>query len=236
MQNIDRSEHNKMDRIRTSKKDGSAANRGEHRMMVRSLSSYKDIISLGSSCQTAYQLRRLQLRTFAGPVDWNITQSAAGLIRLLEQRFQHFMDPGQVQMIGRAQLHYVIRDTAYQVDSYHDFPFTVPDHLWNQNYGQYKAKVDRRVQRFLHTLQSSSSLLLVRTATTKEQGEAIQKALHPMIKTANYLLLLVNDHEDQGRQDVIYNRWGNQHLHEAILPKGADWRGEDRAWTQLFFG
>jgi hypothetical protein len=53
--------------------------------------SYKAVVSLGSSCQTAYQLKRLGLRGHAGPLDWFISQSAKDVVRLIRNRFKGFM-------------------------------------------------------------------------------------------------------------------------------------------------
>lgn len=49
------------------------------------------VMSLGYNCMVAYQLKRLALRSFSGPVDWVIIHEARDLIRLLDNRFQGYM-------------------------------------------------------------------------------------------------------------------------------------------------
>ncbi|SDO21695.1 Putative papain-like cysteine peptidase [Paenibacillus sp. yr247] len=195
---------------------------------------FSDIVSLGSSCQTAYQLKRLQLRKSSGPLDWFITSNTDGLIKLVQNEFQNFMEMEHLQVLGQAHQHYVVRDNFYQVISYHDFPITNPGSLWNQEYSRYKIQVDRRVQRFLDTLTRSTSLLLVRTQTTKEEAVHLRNALHPWVKTSNYLLLIVNYHTDENRTDVVRNNWSLYQIQALTIPKGTDWRGSDAAWSEIF--
>ncbi|MFC0215277.1 DUF1796 family putative cysteine peptidase [Paenibacillus chartarius] len=201
---------------------------------MKALHQYQDIFSLGSSCQAAYQLRRMKLRREAGPLDWFISSSVPGLVKLLQLRFHGFMELSSMQLIGRAHRHYVIRDTVYTIDSYHDFPFTQPEGEWQRTHDEFKRKIDRRSERLIQALEQSPSLLLVRTQMTKEQAAALQQALHSLIRTPDYLLLAVNTHEDPSRRDTVPESWGLDHVAAVTLPKGADWRGSDAAWSALF--
>src|SRR3989442_16030648 len=49
-------------------------------------------VSLGSSCEICHQLRALDLRIVAFPLDWVISIDNAGLIRLLEDDFLYYID------------------------------------------------------------------------------------------------------------------------------------------------
>ncbi|WP_340004022.1 DUF1796 family putative cysteine peptidase [Paenibacillus sp. FSL K6-0276] len=201
---------------------------------MKSLGQYHDIISIGSSCQTSYQLRRMKLRKEAGPFDWFISESVPGLVKLFNNKFQYYMDFDQVQLIGKAHQHYIVRDTHYNIDSYHDFSFIQPESLWNQEYAAFKQKIERRAQRFLDTLAQSPSIVLVRTQLTKEAALQLLQAVKPWIGTSDYVLLAVNNHEDWSRTDVVSEEWGLEHLKAVRIPRGEDWRGADGAWEQLF--
>ena len=201
---------------------------------MKSLNQYHDIISIGSSCQTSYQLRRMKLRKESGPFDWFISTSVPGIVKLFHNQFQYYMESDQLQLIGKAHQHYIVRDTHYFVDSYHDFPFTHHENLWNQEYAAFKQKIERRVQRFLNTLAQSPSIVLVRTQMTKEEALQLHQAIKPWIGTSDYCLLAVNYHEDWARTDVVREDWGLDHIKAAQIPKGEDWRGADAAWAQLF--
>ncbi|WP_375143008.1 DUF1796 family putative cysteine peptidase [Paenibacillus sp. D2_2] len=113
--------------------------------------TYYAFISLGAMCQTAHQLNRLGLRRFSGPLDWFITSSSPKLCHLLNTGFNGFMELNNLRLINIVDNHYVLRDTSYQVDSYHDFP--VP-HNPNQLYPQFKEQVDRRKSRFLQKIRA----------------------------------------------------------------------------------
>lgn len=53
---------------------------------------YGLIVSLGSSCAPAINLKRYGLRKFSMPLDWMISYSLADVNRLLKNEFKNFMD------------------------------------------------------------------------------------------------------------------------------------------------
>lgn len=54
--------------------------------------SYDVIASLGSACNPAMELKRLNLRTFSGPLDWSVSLSLSDVNRLLKNKFSNFME------------------------------------------------------------------------------------------------------------------------------------------------
>jgi hypothetical protein len=194
---------------------------------------YKAFISLGSTCQTAHQLHRLGLRRFSGPLDWFISPSVSDLTKLIRLRFKGFMEGSNLQLIGTAQHFYVVKDTAYQIESYHDFPLTVNPAWWGAPYPQFKAKMDRRVKRFLKTV-SHSPICFVRIQTSKEEARRLEAALSIAVRKP-FCLLIVNQHTD-GNPDVIHEDWGLRRICSVKIPPGRDWRGADRAWDTIMTG
>jgi len=95
---------------------------------------YDVIVSLGSACNPAMELKRLNLRTFAGPLDWSVALSLSDVNRLLKNKFNGFMELENMQLIDGAFAFsndgvliegvesYLIEDTHYNVISVHDFP------------------------------------------------------------------------------------------------------------------
>jgi hypothetical protein len=191
--------------------------------------SYKAYISLGSTCQTAYQLKRLGLRKYAGPLDWFVSDSVNGLIRLIENRFNGFMDFNNLQLIGSTDDCFVIRDNMYSIVSFHDFPRSLSLERWWDAYPRFKETVSRRVNRFLKTVKNKP-ILFVRTQTEKKEAQELHAALNTLIHDRSQLLI-VNHHLDD-RKDVVYEDWGLDKVFSVTVPKGDNWRGLDRAWDK----
>lgn len=198
-----------------------------------SLGGYKAYISLGSTCQTAYQLKRLGLRTYAGPLDWFVSDSIGGVVRLIDHRFNGFMELNQLELIGTTYECFVIRDNAYDVISFHDFPLHLTADRWRDAYPEFKQKLNRRKDRFLRTIQSQP-ILFIRTNSTRKEAQELHAALKRHMHR-KFHLLIVNNHEE-GSKDVIYEDWGLGGISSVLLPKGEDWRGFNQAWDTCMKG
>ncbi|WP_169306762.1 DUF1796 family putative cysteine peptidase [Cohnella pontilimi] len=198
-----------------------------------SIGAYKACISLGATCQTAYQLRRLGLRSFSGPLDWFVSDSMNGLVRLLHHRFNGFMELNQLELVGRTQECYVVKDNVNQVVSYHDFPVYIPEDRWRDAYPAFKQTLDRRVQRFMKVIREQP-VLFVRTQTNSSEAQELLKALRKLAP-GKFQLLIVN-HHPPGRLDVAYEDWGLDGICSVKLPTGEDWRGSDPAWDLCMNG
>lgn len=196
-----------------------------------SIGSYKACISLGSTCQTAYQLKRLGLRINAGPLDWFVSDSISGLVRLIDHRFNGFMELSQLELVGFTNECYVIRDKAYHVVSYHDFPLSVE--RWSEAYPAFKETLNRRVHRFMKTIQDQP-ILFIRTQTKRKKAQELHAALKKLMH-GKFQLLIVNNHQ-KDHTDVIYEDWGQDGICSVLLPKGEDWRGLNQAWDTSMNG
>jgi len=192
--------------------------------------TYHAYISLGAMCQTAYQLRRLGLRKFSGPLDWFIISSSPKLSHLLNKRFNGFMELNNLRHTNIVDNHYVLRDTVYQVDSYHDFPVHYNP---NQLYPKFKEQVDRRISRFLKTIQTGP-VCFVRTHTSSSEARLLEQALYN-ISDGDFRILIVNLHNQRGK-GVIYEDWGLQRVSSVTIPAGRDWRGSNHHWDLIMNG
>jgi len=191
--------------------------------------AYGAFISLGSTCQTAFQLQRLHLRTFSGPLDWFISRSASDVARLIRNRFDGFMELNHLQLLGTEPAHYIVRDNSYDIVSYHDFPLI---YRWTDAYPEFKQKMDRRVNAFLSAAKKSS-ICFVRTQTSKIEAQQLYAALKTIVP-CKFRLLIVNNMMDY--REVIYEDWNLQHVCSVSVPGGADWRGSNFAWDQIMNG
>jgi hypothetical protein len=193
------------------------------------IGAYGAYISLGSTCQTAYQLRRLQLRTFAGPLDWFISRTGTDVSRLIQNRFQGFMEFNRLQVVGTDADQYVVRDNGYNIVSYHDFPLM---YRWTDTYPSFKQKMDHRVRSLL-TAAKNGPLCFIRTDTTKNEAQQLFAALNTIIP-GKFRLLIVNNVNDY--LEVRHEDWGLHHIGSVFVSSGADWRGSDFAWDQIMNG
>lgn len=192
--------------------------------------TYHAFISLGAMCQTAHQLNRLKLRNFSGPLDWFTSFSPLKLSHILKTKFNGFMELKNLNLINIVDNHYVLRDMAYQVDSYHDFPVHYNP---NQLYPQFKEQMDRRIPRFLKTIKTGP-VCFVRTHASSSEARLLEQALYN-ISHKNFRMLIVNLHNQPGK-GVIYEDWGLQRVSSVTIPSGKDWRGSDHHWDLIMKG
>ncbi|MBP2000377.1 hypothetical protein J2Z69_001396 [Paenibacillus shirakamiensis] len=196
---------------------------------ARHLGSYDVIVSLGPTCQPAYQLRRLQLRTSAGPLDWFISKSHEGFIKVISQRFDGFMTLAYMKNVGEFKTCYCIEDTLHQIYSYHDFSMNTPRDRWQEDYLPFHDTLIRRQTRFLERLVTASRSLFVRMNVSLQQSLELCALLDSMVKGEFTLLIIVTDTKEMPAQAQQLP----SQLAYAYMGKGDDWRGPDEEWNQL---
>ncbi|MFK7691267.1 DUF1796 family putative cysteine peptidase [Paenibacillus sp. HJGM_3] len=196
-----------------------------------SIGSYEACISLGSTCETAFQLKRLGLRKYAGPLDWFVSDSIGGLVRLIDHRFNGFMEFSQLELIGFTNDCFVVKDSTNHVVSFHDFPLYAGQ--WEEAYPAFKETLNRRVDRFLKTIHDQP-ILFIRTQTKRKEAQKLHAALKTLMHGESQLLIVNNHQED--RKDVIYEDWGLDGINSVLLPKGEDWTGLNQAWDTCMNG
>jgi hypothetical protein len=197
---------------------------------------YDFIMSLGSNCQAAYQLKRLKLRAAAGPMDWFISQAAHGVARLIENRYQGMMEVANLERMHPLQTCYCVKDKAYSIYSYHDFPLALPPERWLEAYPVFKESNSRRVERIVRLMeQPSKRLLFVRVQSSKEDAKLIRDALAARVE-GSFVLLIVNQLVQDSPPEVTEELWELPQVRAFRIPPGKDWRGNDAAWEQVLHG
>ncbi|GAA3406239.1 DUF1796 family putative cysteine peptidase [Paenibacillus hodogayensis] len=192
---------------------------------------YKSYISLGSTCQVAYQLNRLGLRQSAGPLDWFVSESVPGVVNLLHRQFRGLMDFNNLELLDRTRECFVVRDKMYDIISFHDFP--VHAARWWDSYPSFKEKLDRRIDRFWYTTQNKP-ILFIRTNTSEQEARLLKAALDKLLH-GNFGLLIVN-FDTSPIPRVLEENWRLEGVCCVTIPPGYDWRGANDAWNHIMSG
>lgn len=180
---------------------------------------YDDVISLGQNCYTAIHLRKYGLRKYAGPLDWFVSPDLSSINKLLKNNFIDFMDLKNMHALpdknvlfhdGVIQPVYshIIKDTKYNVTSYHDFPI-ISNKDWFITYQDFKQKLDRRIDNFYKRMQNSQSILFVRWGGDLTETLELQSILSNIVKNNFKILLLY----PTGLENEINElEWGMNHV------------------------
>src|SRR3989338_2561561 len=97
-------------------------------------------VSLGSSCEAASQLRHLNLRTAAFPLDWVLSIENDGLIALIEEDFAEFLSPHCLAVLNQVPC-----NTHYRLYCPHEGNWE-DDH--EQAWKRFQKKYQVRIERF----------------------------------------------------------------------------------------
>nr|WP_267490838.1 DUF1796 family putative cysteine peptidase [Paenibacillus monticola] len=185
--------------------------------------NYDLIVSLGASCAPAVNMKRWNLRKFSMPLDWMVSISLTDVNRLLQNKFQNFMefdnlsvqedthyflDEGLPIFVDRTETavvkSYFIKDTLYNITSVHDFPI-IEGTNWTMTYPSYKAKLDLRIKRFWDRLTNSKNTLFIRWSADYEQAVELQSILSHLLNKNNFTVIILNP------------------VHELISVREANW-------------
>jgi len=152
------------------------------------------VVSLGSDCQVAINLRLNQLRKEAYPFDWTITENFDSVVDSIEDNFAHWLDPSHLEYKGKQ-----IYNTYYDISFVHDFPIVgkpgvSPEGdqqgfgLIVSNFMQYlpaaQEKFQRRITRFQTLLHSSTPVVFVRAYASPKAAKrfiTLMKSRYPQL-------------------------------------------------------
>jgi hypothetical protein len=189
------------------------------------LQPYDAIINLGGDCQPAYQMNRNGIRYYALPFDTLITPFAA-LQKLLENKFDQFLKPEQLELRGTENDKYIL-DTYYDVRLLHDFP---KEEGFMQEYERIKTTYDRRTARFLTLIAQSKKPLFIRKKITRAEASILVSLLSTLCGHSNFTLLAL-DGSEEAKENWGIDNVENRHLRQ---PLPYVWRGDDAAWEEIF--
>jgi hypothetical protein len=190
--------------------------------------SYGVIVSLGGLCQVTNQIKRHNLRTFSGPLDWfmkleNMIIEGSESYGLIESEFDN-------QIKWAERITYCIKDTYYNCFSMHDFPINSEKDL-KSTYPSFKAKLDTRINQFLEKINSSESILFIRIWGNRDEAVELQNVLSK-ITNKDFNILIVNFKE--GISNIVEQNWGISRVCSIELPRYQDrWEGDDSDWDVI---
>lgn len=180
---------------------------------------YDDVISLGENCYTAIHLKKYKLRKYSGPLDWFVSPNLSSINTLLKNKFVDFMDLKNMQAMPEKNVvfndgviqpvfSHIIKDTKYNVTSYHDFP-VIPNEDWFITYHDFKQKLGRRIDNLYERKHNSQSILFVRWGGSLTEALELQTVLSNIVKNNFKILLLY----PTGLENEINElEWGLDHV------------------------
>jgi len=201
--------------------------------------NYDAIYSLGDLCLAAIQLRKNNLRPFAGPLDWMSSPSLSNVSRLLQNQFNGFMDLPNLNPTGYSTgvdsltPYLVVVDEAYQIVSSHDFRADQNTLSNLATYSQVKEKLNRRIQRFLEKIVNGQRILFIRTESTFKETLELESILSKMVKN-DFQILIVNHSNDVS--DMTEKNWPLERVSVVELPNHDKWGANDHYWKKIFEG
>lgn len=194
---------------------------------------YRNIVSLGSSCRTAYHIRRVYKGARGYPFDWWISPLRSTL------RFLNEPDPGRLYhpdhlepLIENGKIA-CVRNSYYGTYLFHAFPRreggVVPNYL--DYLEEPRQKTARLVGRLLEIEASSPTLFIlhagyhdsVDSAVWTADMEGMCDTLERRYGIINFEILLINT--------PITNPYGRI-LIERFDDVGVDWTGNGAVWAE----
>jgi len=122
---------------------------------------------------------------------------------------------------------------VYQIDSAHDFPSSINTEDNWLSYSEVKEKYERRTERFLTSMETSSCILFIRVGGTYEEAKELEHILKRMVKNDFYILLLTNS-EKELLSEVNWDLSYTCALYAPIF--SMDVLRDDKVWEELFSG
>ncbi len=196
---------------------------------------YSAIYSLGDLCLAGLELRKNNLRPFAGPLDWMSSPSLPDVTRLLRQQFAGYMDQenlvpaGYSTGVDSSEQYLCFTDTTYHIISSHDFKASQNSFNNLATYPIVRAKFDRRITRFLDKLTHADKLLFIRTEGSFEEVIELEMVLSTMVKK-DFSILLINH---VNTVHLVEKNWPIRNVCVIELPNQEKWLGNDALWKEI---
>lgn len=189
---------------------------------------YRHAVSLGSTCQPAWFLRRNNLRVQSYPLDWTLTLTDP-LCTMLETGFADFLNLRNLRVEGRNEEGKLqVIDTRYQFNFLHFFK---EEERLEEEYPQVKALFDRRVARLLEVLNGTERVLFVRMRVREDEARKITGVLDRTYPNLPYTLLAV-DNTEEIRKDWKVPSVVNRYL-ETAPDEDAVNKKYDKPWKKV---
>ena len=194
--------------------------------------TWDNVISLGGTCQVAFQLKRLELRKESMPFDWVFLTEPEDIIRAVESDFdgwltlENLVEECESQSECRR-----ITDTKFNAIHQHIFP---KDKTYEEAYPEVKDIVTRRLNRVLSLKGQDKDILFVRLKISVDDARRLGAIIREKYGPNAYLLVVNHIKEMRIRQVVcdipnvlIYE------IFDENENTGQRWQGYDAHWDVL---
>lgn len=171
-------------------------------------------VSLGSTCEIAWFLRRHDQRSCALPFDWLYVANHQGLIDIINDDFEFLIDKEHLVESGRAGR---VWNTKYQIEFRHDW--TKQGYNFERQYDNVLQKYKRRIERFrkikdypdkvyfcrcpIKNLRWALGLSKESLQISGEQANTLYDTLRKRFPSLDFSLIIVN--YDENKRDVQFD-------------------------------
>ncbi|MCM3197168.1 DUF1796 family putative cysteine peptidase [Priestia megaterium] len=193
--------------------------------------TYDTFFSLGDLCVSAIQLRKNNLRPFAGPLDWVGSSSLSNVNRILQNQFAGFLELQNLRAVTYASDSDLwVFDEIQNIVFNHDFK-TDKNTLSNlATFPEVKEKYNRRIKRFFEKMESSQRILFIRTEAELEEVLILESILSSIVKN-DFRILIVNH---SNVTEMVEKEWSLNRVSIVELPEEGKWDTNDVYWKKIF--
>jgi hypothetical protein len=201
---------------------------------------YDAIISLGSRCQSAFQIRRLYPSLHrAHFFDW-LVAPAPSVSRMLNNSFEGFADLEHLRLAPSTRPefdHQHILQTRYGVLITHDFPAVIP---YNEHVPRFAEKCSYLRARWAEGTQPGHRVLFIHQCVlclglqgfeerniTLVEADTLHRAAAKACPELDFDLLVITD------ERVPAEDWSTSLAIHFAMPQSGKWYGDSTAWDAL---
>ena len=197
---------------------------------------FDKIISLGSTCQTAYQLKRMGFRNESYPFDWLFSLETKKLVLAMKNDFKDWCLLENLEESESQTEHRRLLDTKYNMIYQHHFP---KEQSVEESYDKVYRVILKRVKRLMELKNSSQKVLFVRTNTSEADSDedSIMQLGKTICDFGKDSCLLVINHTKKFSLNCIKTITPNviiTEVYDMNDNSGQDWRGYNLHWNRLF--
>jgi hypothetical protein len=183
-------------------------------------------VSLGSCCQTAYQLDKNGLRGPSYPFDWVVTPYKS-LYEILKNNFKNWLTIDTLKCITGKHA----RDNVYGISLLHDFQYKRPEEFLS-DYDAHFEKYQRRINRFRELLAGNQRVLFVRREIKQTESIQLRDLIRSCYPNLNFNILALDNTEEY---DLTWNI--PSVINRRLQPKVPyNWHGDDDQWRDVLLG
>lgn len=188
------------------------------------------VISLGSDCEIAHQLRRHKISEAYFPLDWVRSEDIDKVGELLQHGFSRFLETEYLEEIGKNEVdnppRKAIFNNQYKILFVHDFALdqekTDKDVL---------EKYKRRIIRLYAALKSHDKIYFFRKGITRTQAQNLCTIIEKKWPKLDYMLVVLDDTEE------IKLQWGDRvrtfFLKKIEWPPAHGWEENNQRWHEI---